>query len=195
MKIILATRNKRKLEEMRRMCSGLNIEILSLDSFPDLPVVKEDRRTFRGNALKKALHVFRNTGYPAVADDSGLEVKALGGAPGVFSARYAGEKASDQDNVRKLLGEMKYLKDEDRKARFVCVVAFVLSEKKAKTFTGYVQGVIGERRKGKKGFGYDPVFYPYGHDRTFAEMTDSEKDALSHRGVAMRKLIDFIGEN
>jgi XTP/dITP diphosphohydrolase len=192
MKIVLATKNRNKLIEMQRMFSTLDIELLSLYAFPDCTDVEEDGKTFRANAIKKAFHVFRFTGYPSIADDSGLEVNALGGAPGVYSARYAGENADDQDNVRKLLKELKSFKQDQRKARFVCCIAIVLPDGKQRTFTGYVNGLIGKKQRGLKGFGYDPVFYPEGFDRTFAEMKGSEKDSLSHRGKAIRKLHAFL---
>ena len=193
MTIVLATTNKKKVEEMKRMFDGFGISFITLDSFPDFPEVLEDGKTFRANALKKALAVSKFTGYPAVADDSGLEAEALDGAPGVFSARYAGDKAKDSDNVKKLLREMRPLsRRTDRAARFVCCIAFATPEGEYKTFTGYVRGIIGKKRKGFNGFGYDPVFYPEGHDRTFAEMTDLEKDRLSHRGRAMRKFYRYL---
>ena len=193
MTIVLATTNKKKVEEMKRMFDGFGISFITLDSFPDFPEVLEDGKTFRANALKKARAVSKFTGYPAVADDSGLEVGAIDGAPGVFSARYAGDKAKDSDNVKKLLREMRPLsRRTDRAARFVCCIAFATPEGEYKTFTGYVRGIIGKKRKGFNGFGYDPVFYPEGHDRTFAEMTDLEKDRLSHRGRAMRKFYRYL---
>jgi XTP/dITP diphosphohydrolase len=193
MTIVLATTNKKKVEEMKRMFAGYNISFITLNSFPACPEVVEDGKTFRANALKKALAVSKFTGYPAVADDSGLEVKALGGAPGVFSARYAGDKARDIDNVRKLLREMRHLSSSTgREARFVCCIAFATPEGKYKTFTGYARGIIGQKQKGFNGFGYDPVFYPEGHARTFAEMTDLEKDRLSHRGRAMKKFYRYL---
>jgi len=193
MTIVLATTNKKKVEEMKRMFDGFGISFITLDSFPDFPEVLEDGKTFRANALKKARAVSKFTGYPAVADDSGLEVEALGGAPGVFSARYAGDRAKDNDNVKKLLREMRPLsRGTDRAARFVCCIAFATPEGEYKTFTGYVRGIIGKKRKGFNGFGYDPVFYPEGHDRTFAEMTDLEKDRLSHRGRALRKFYRYL---
>ena len=195
MTTVLATKNKKKIEEIKRIFSGINIRVLSLDGFPECPDVEEDGRTFRANAVKKAIEVARHTGLPAIADDSGLVVRALGGAPGVFSARYAGENADDQKNVRKLLRAMKNLKDEERKARFVCCIAFALPDGHFRTFTGFISGRIGRSRKGFDGFGYDPVFYPVGHDMTFAEMTGAEKDSLSHRGRALRKLYEYLKEN
>jgi len=193
MTIVLATTNQKKVEEMKRMFAGYNISFITLNSFPGCPEVVEDGKTFRANALKKAFAVSKFTGYPAVADDSGLEVEVLGGAPGVFSARYAGDKAKDSDNVKKLLREMRPLSSSTgREARFVCCVAFATPEGKYKTFTGYVRGIIGQKQKGFNGFGYDPVFYPEGHDRTFAEMTDLEKDRLSHRGRATKKFYNYF---
>jgi XTP/dITP diphosphohydrolase len=190
--ILLATKNKKKINEIKRMFSGMNIRFLTLDSFPDCLPADEDGESFRENAVKKAVHIAQITGLPALADDSGLEVKALGGAPGVFSARYAGEKADDQKNVKKLLSEMKKLKDEERRARFVCCIAFALPDGNYKTFTGYVSGVITRKNKGFKGFGYDPVFCPAGYSKTFAEMTGPEKDSLSHRGRALKKFRQYL---
>jgi XTP/dITP diphosphohydrolase len=193
MTIVLATTNSKKVEEMKRIFSGCEIRFLALDSFADCPEVVEDGKTFRANALKKALTVAKFTGYPAVADDSGLEVTALGGAPGVFSARYAGEGARDEENVRKLLHEMRRFRGRSsREARFVCCIAFATPEGERRTFTGYARGSIGLSQRGFNGFGYDPVFYPEGYDRTFAEMTAIEKDRLSHRGKAMKKLVTYL---
>jgi XTP/dITP diphosphohydrolase len=193
MVIVLATRNRKKVEEMKRMFEGYDITFQTLDAFPDCPEVVEDGKTFRANALKKAVAVARSTGCPALADDSGLEVDELGGEPGVFSARYAGADADDSRNVKKVLREMKHLKEiKERKARFVCCIALALPDGKYKTFTGHVNGLLGEKPKGQNGFGYDPIFYPHGYARTFAEMSDAEKDALSHRGKAMRKLCKYL---
>lgn len=192
MTIVLATRNRKKVEELKRLFAGCDISFVTLDAFPGCPDVEEDGKTFRANAVKKALQVARFTGCPAVADDSGLVVSALGGAPGVFSARYAGEGAGDRENLAKLMKEMRNVPDEERQARFVCCIAFALPDGHVKTFSGYARGRIGRTRKGANGFGYDPVFYPLGRDRTFAEMTDAGKDELSHRGKAMRKLYLFL---
>jgi len=193
MNIVLATRNRKKVEEMKRIFAGHDITFTTLDSFPGCPEVEEDGKTFQANAKKKALATARYTGCPALADDSGLEVKALAGAPGVFSARYAGEQADDNKNVKKILREMRtVINKKERRARFVCCIVFALPDGKSRTFTGYVSGMIAEKPKGSNGFGYDPVFYPMGHDRTFAEMADFEKDALSHRGRAMKKLYTYL---
>ncbi|MEJ2685232.1 MAG: XTP/dITP diphosphatase [Candidatus Sulfobium sp.] len=192
MTIVLATRNRKKVEELKRLFADCDVSFVTLDAFPGCPEVEEDGKTFRANAVKKALQVALFTGCPAVADDSGLEVSALGGAPGVFSARYAGEGAGDRENLAKLMKEMRNVPDEGRQARFVCCIAFALPDGQVKTFSGYARGRIGRTRKGANGFGYDPVFYPLGHDRTFAELTDAGKDELSHRGKAMRKLYLFL---
>jgi len=192
MDIALATRNRRKAEEMTRIFSGLGIRFLSMDSFPGCPEVREDGRTFRANALKKALAVAAYTGLAAVADDSGLKVDALDGAPGILSARYAGEPADDRRNLRKLLRELADIPPGRRSARFVCCIAFALPDGRHKTFTGKVEGTIGPRPRGSNGFGYDPVFYPLGRRKTFAEMTAGEKDLISHRGKAMKKLYIYL---
>jgi XTP/dITP diphosphohydrolase len=192
MTIVLATRNKKKVEEIKRIFGGQDIRFVTLDAFPDCPDVEEDGKTFRANAVKKAVHVARFTNCPAIADDSGLEVFALGGAPGVFSARYAGAGADDKKNVRKLLVEMKNLRKGERKARFVCCIALALPDGGHKTFTGYARGSIGNRPRGSNGFGYDPLFYPEGYMQTFAEMTPAEKDFLSHRGKSLRKVCSYL---
>lgn len=192
MKIVLATHNKKKVEEISRIFRGYEVRFLTLDSFPGCPEVEEDGKTFRQNAVKKAVSIAAFTGCPAIADDSGLGVKTLGGAPGVFSARYAGEAADDRKNLMKLLREMRRMESDDRQARFVCCIALALPDGRYKTFTGYAKGEIGKKPKGFNGFGYDPVFYPAGYDRTFAEMSDSEKDRLSHRGKALRKLYVYL---
>jgi XTP/dITP diphosphohydrolase len=190
MDIVLATRNKKKVEEIRRITSGMEITIFTPDDFPGCPDVLEDGATFDENAVKKAVTVARYTGKPALADDSGLEVYALNGAPGALSARYAGEGADDRKNVQKLLEEMRCA--EQRGARFVCSIAFALPDGGATIFKGYAEGTIGREAKGPFGFGYDPIFYPDGYEKTFAEMTDEEKDSLSHRGKALREFFRFI---
>ncbi len=194
MEIVLATRNKKKVEEIRRITADLPITILSLADFPDCPETVEDADTFEGNALKKAREVCKCTGKPAFADDSGLEVDALHGAPGVYSARYAGGSGPGQDirNNEKLLSELKNVPDDKRGAQFVCCIALAFPDGKSMTFFGYAKGSITREPRGKTGFGYDPVFIPLGHKRTFAEMTAGEKDALSHRGKALEKTAEFL---
>ena len=192
MDIVLATRNKKKVEEIRRIAADLPVNILSLDDFPECPEVVEDKDTFEGNAVKKAVEISQCTGKAALADDSGLEVDALGGAPGVYSARYAGEEGNAVKNCAKLLSELRAVPDEKRGAQFVCCMALVFPDGIIKTFFGYAGGRIGREPRGNKGFGYDPVFYPDGYDKTFAEMSGDEKDRLSHRGTALKKVADFL---
>ncbi len=194
MKIVLATRNRKKAEEMRRILRTMNISIATLDDFPGCPEVQEDGKTFEENAVKKARAVSDYTKMPVLADDSGLEVYALGGAPGVLSARYAGEGADDRKNYEKLLREMSAVPDDKRGARFVCVIALAFPDSRVETFSGYAEGLIGKEPRGANGFGYDPVFYPKGHERTFAEMPDKEKDLLSHRGRALSEVQRYLRE-
>jgi XTP/dITP diphosphohydrolase len=190
MDIVLATRNRKKVEEIRRITEGMGISILTLDDFPECPEVEEDGRTFEENAVKKALTIARYTGKPALADDSGLEVYALNGEPGTRSARYAGEDANDARNVDKLLNEMRSI--DDRRARFVCCIAFAMKGCEVEVFYGYAEGDIGTTPRGTGGFGYDPVFYPSGLDRTFAELSDKAKDSLSHRGKALKEFEEYL---
>ncbi len=192
MNIVLATRNKKKVEEIKRILKIPNIKILTLDDFPDSPEVVEDMDTFEGNALKKAIAVSKFTGLASVADDSGLEVDALSGAPGVHSAYYAGDNAKDSDNIAKLLIEIQHVPEEKRTARFVCCIAIAFPDGTKKVFFGYVYGKIGKIPKGSGGFGYDPIFYPEKSALTFAEMSPSEKDNISHRKEALSKLKEYL---
>lgn len=192
MKIVLASKNKKKIEELRRILKDLDVELLSVNDFPHLEEVIEDGLTFDENALKKARYVSRQTGLPALADDSGLEVDALGGAPGVRSARYAGEGATDEDNIKKLLQELQGVPLEKRNARFVCCIALVFPNGQEYLFWGDVRGKITETPKGNQGFGYDPVFMPEGFQITFAQMQSHEKDEISHRKKALDKLREFL---
>lgn len=193
MEIVIATRNPKKIEEIRRMLAGSALSILTLGDFPDCPEVEEDGESFEANALKKAVAVSRYTGKAALADDSGLEVDALAGAPGVHSARYAGEGADDRKNLEKLLDDLRPIVPERRTARYVCCIALAFPDGRTETAFGYVEGRIGTEPRGSNGFGYDPVFYPEGHDRTFGEMGDDEKDRISHRGRALRELARYLG--
>lgn len=194
MDIVLATRNKKKVEEIKRIAVDLPITVLSLSDYPECRETIEDQETFEGNAIKKAREVCQCTGRSALADDSGLEVAALNGAPGIFSARYAGESGPETDkrNYEKLLNELRSIPEEQRNAQFVCCLALVTPKGMVKTFTGTVKGYISLQPHGITGFGYDPVFIPEGHDRTFAEMSSNEKDMLSHRGKAVDKFHEFI---
>lgn len=191
MKIVLATRNRGKIKEIKEILSG--VEVLTLDDLPNLTMPPETGQTFRDNALSKALSIAEKTKLPALADDSGLEVDALGGRPGVFSARYAGEDATDTDNYLKLLDEMKGVAMEKRKARFRCVMALAFPDGQgAFTFDGVFEGYIASEPRGKGGFGYDPVFFVPERNKTAAELTLEEKNAISHRARALRKLKEFL---
>ncbi len=192
MHLVIATRNEKKIDEIKRILEGLDVTLYSLDDFPGCPEVEETEDTFEGNAALKAKAVAEYTGRAALADDSGLEVFALHGEPGVRSARYAGDDATDADNVHKLLSEMFDIADYMREARFVCVVAIAFPDGDLKSFKGIVNGRIGRKPLGKSGFGYDPIFYPEGHDRTFAQMSPAEKDGMSHRGRALEKLREYL---
>ena len=194
MEIVLATRNKKKVEEIERITVGMSISILTIDDFTGCTEVEEEGPTFEDNAAKKALAIAKYTGKPSLADDSGLEVYALNRAPGTFSSRYAGEGADDKKNIEKLLKEMRSISDDKRDARFVCCMAFASPDGNVKTFFGYVEGKIAREPKGDQGFGYDPVFYPEGQNRTFAEMSSDEKDSLSHRGKALREFLKYLRE-
>lgn len=188
-KLVLATQNTNKIEEMKSLVSDLGIEVFSALDFPELEDVDEDQPTLDGNALKKARYVHSITGLPSLSDDTGLEVSALNGAPGVYSARYAGENASYQDNVDKLLVEMKG--KSNRSAQFRTVLALV-SDEQEHTFEGVCKGEIILEEKGTAGFGYDPVFQPEGFNKTFAEFEASEKNEISHRGRAVQKFVEFL---
>ncbi len=192
MKFVLATRNVHKIEELSRMLSDLNVEILSSRDFPDLPEVVEDGETLEDNAIKKAKEISQATGLPALADDTGLEVAALGGAPGVISARYAGEACSYDDNNRKLLTELESVPDEERGAVFRCVIALATSSGEVTTVEGRTDGIILREPRGGAGFGYDPIFLPNGHARSYAEMSQDEKNAVSHRGRALEAARELI---
>lgn len=194
MEIVLATRNKKKIEEIKRILYDLPVTILSLEDFQGCPEIHENGVSFEENAIKKALAIAQYVQKPALADDSGLEVYALNKAPGVLSARYAGEEANDRKNIEKLLYEMRFFEGEKRKARFVCCIAIVFPNENIHTFYGYTEGMIGKEPKGNRGFGYDPVFYPEGSERTFAEMSDEEKDEISHRGRALEEFRKYIKE-
>lgn len=191
--IVLASRNEHKIEELRATLAPLGIELKSTYDFPDLEEVEEDQDTLEGNALKKARYVHKQTGLSALSDDTGLEVDALNGRPGVFSARYAGENASYQDNVDKLLDELAGVPMERRGAQFRTVAAFVTDNGKY-TFEGVCRGMIISEERGSGGFGYDPVFLPAAYSETFAELDPETKNKISHRGKVIQKFIDFLKE-
>lgn len=181
--IVLATNNKKKVEEFENILKGYTIELKCVSDFGRLPEPVEDGDTFDENAYKKALHYAKVLGLPAIADDSGLVVEALNGEPGVFSARYAGEKATDEENCLKLLNKMEGI--TNRKAAFQCVLSIAVPSGPALTYEGSCQGLITETLQGSGGFGYDPLFFYPELGKTFAEMTAEEKNAISHRGKAL----------
>jgi len=187
--IFLASGNPHKIEELKQMIQPLGIELKSTLDFPDAHEVEEDQPDLKGNALKKARYWFNETGIPSLADDTGLEVDVLNGAPGVYSARYAGENVTYDENVEKLLQEMEG--ESNRKARFRTVIAF-LDGSYEHLFEGVCEGEITTQRKGEKGFGYDPVFQPAEYDQTFAELSAEEKNKISHRGLAFQKFLTYL---
>lgn len=193
-KLVIASRNEHKIAELRETLADLSIELVSALDFSQLKEVEEDKPTLKGNAIKKARYVFQETGIPALSDDTGLEVDALDGRPGVYSARYAGENASYQDNVEKLLAELAGVKPKDRAAQFRTVVALV-TERNTHTFEGVCRGRITTEERGDKGFGYDPVFQAEGFEETFAQLNKVEKNRISHRGRAIQKFYDWLKAN
>jgi XTP/dITP diphosphohydrolase len=194
--IVLATRNRHKGTELAALLSDLGIMIRTLDEFPHVPEVVEDGATCEANAIKKAREIAAATGLPAVADDTGLEVDALNGRPGVYAARYAGEHATYDDNCRKLIQELHGVLPAQRTARFITVAALVLaSGDEAQVTTGELRGTITEAPVGSKGFGYDPVFFVPELGKTLAELTPDEKNHISHRAKAFLKLREIIQES
>jgi len=185
MKLVIATRNAHKLEEIQAIFDFEGLEVTSAFDYPEIPDVVEDGDTFEANAIKKAVEIAKATGCWTMADDSGLEVDELGGAPGVYSARYAGEPCSYPANNEKLLRELADKKD--RSARFRTVVALSDPGGSVQTVTGECPGVIIEELRGTNGFGYDPLFVPDGHSKTFAELDSEEKNRISHRACALHK--------
>ena len=188
MKIVFATNNTHKLKEIRRMLRGSH-QIVSLAEIGCHEDIPEEQDTLEGNALQKARYIKQHYGYDCFADDTGLEIDALGGRPGVYSARYAGEAKDSEANMRKVLAEMQG--HTDRRARFRTVIALILGNEEH-LFEGKVEGEILTARQGSAGFGYDPVFRPDGYDRSFAEMDPDTKNSISHRGEATRKLAAFL---
>ena len=184
--IVLATRNAGKVKEFQQLLEDFPVQIKNLNDFGPIPEVEEDGTTFDENAYKKASFAAKVLGLPTIADDSGLVVEALGGAPGVMSARYAGENATDQENIEKLLGEMEG--KTDRGAAFECVISIAVPSGPALTYEGRCEGKTSTEPKGVSGFGYDPVFYFPEYGKTFAELTSEEKNKVSHRGKALAQV-------
>ena len=184
MKIVIATHNKDKFKELYFGLKSLNIELLSLDDFPEIGEIIEDGDTLEANALIKARTVYKLTSLPTISDDTGLSVDSLNGAPGVYSARYAGENCTYLDNVNKMLSEMKNIPEDKRGANFSTVMAYV-DGKRELIAEGVVKGVISNKIKGIGGFGYDSIFYVHNKGKTFSEMTIEEKNSVSHRSKAI----------
>jgi XTP/dITP diphosphohydrolase len=182
--LVLATRNRHKGEELAALLGDLDIRIRTLADFPDAPEVEEDGATCEANAIKKATVISQSTGLPAVADDTGLEVEALGGRPGVYAARYAGEDATYEDNCRKLLQELAGVPRDKRTARFVTVAAIAVPGEAVQVTRGVLDGYITDSASGSRGFGYDPVFFVPEVGATLADITAEQKNQISHRAKA-----------
>lgn len=192
-KIVLATRNQNKQREMQQLLNDIGWEVLSLKDFPGCPEVIEDGETFLANAQKKAVEVSTHCGVYALADDSGLVVDALNGAPGVYSARYArGEESTDEENNARVLKELEGLSQEKRTARFVCAAVLTDGNNVLYSTEQTVEGLIQTELSGEGGFGYDPLFYYPPYNKTLAQATAEEKNAISHRGKSMRDVANFL---
>ena len=191
MKLVFATNNKHKLQEVRDIV-GNRVEVLSLSDIDCSDDIPETADTLQGNALIKARHIYEKYGIDCFADDTGLEVEALDGAPGVYSARYAGEKCDSEANMRKLLENL--TGKSNRNAQFRTVIALIIDGKEM-LFDGIVKGTIATEKRGDSGFGYDPIFIPEGHTESFAQMSGEMKNSMSHRFRATRQLGDFLKEN
>jgi XTP/dITP diphosphohydrolase len=191
--LLVATRNAHKTREIQKML-GREFEVQDLAAYPDIPETIESGKTFAENAILKAVAVSKEHPGLVIADDSGLEVDALGGAPGIFSARYAGKHATDKENVAKLLRELARMDPprQQRGARFCCVIALARDGKLLSTFDGVVEGRIVDSPRGKQGFGYDPVFVPNGFAETFAELSADRKNRISHRAKALKKVKQYL---
>ncbi|ANW20019.1 RdgB/HAM1 family non-canonical purine NTP pyrophosphatase [Streptomyces clavuligerus] len=195
-RIVLATRNAGKITELRQILADARLphELVGTDAYPDIPDVKETGVTFAENALLKAHTLARATGLPAIADDSGLCVDVLGGAPGIFSARWAGAHGDDAANLALLLAQLSDIAPEHRAAQFFCAAALALPDGTERVAEGRLLGTLRTTPTGTGGFGYDPILQPEGEARTAAELSPEEKNAISHRGKAFRALVPMVGE-
>ncbi|MCC3774559.1 RdgB/HAM1 family non-canonical purine NTP pyrophosphatase [Streptomyces sp. UNOB3_S3] len=195
-RLILATRNANKVTELRAIlaAAGLDVELVGADAYPEIPDVKETGVTFAENALLKAHALAQATGHPAVADDSGLCVDVLNGAPGIFSARWAGTHGDDKANLDLLLAQLSDIVEEHRGAHFACAAALALPDGTERVVEGRLEGTLRHEPAGSGGFGYDPILQPLGETRTCAELTAEEKNAISHRGKAFRGLVPVVRE-
>ena len=194
MKLVLATHNKDKITEIKALLQVLPINILTFQEFVRFPDVVEDMDTLEGNAEKKAREIFKITGMPALADDTGLFVDAINGEPGVFSSRYAGENVTYADNREKLLREMADIPDGKRDAAFKTVIVLIMSKDEKYIVEGRCEGYIGVEEKGTNGFGYDSIFYLHDSGKSFAELAVEEKNKISHRGRALQKITKVLEE-
>lgn len=188
--IMIATKNEGKVKEFEQLFQQFGVRVQSLLDIADAPDVEETGATFSENATLKAETISKQYGQTVIADDSGLVIDALDGRPGVYSARYAGEQKDDEANIDKVLRELEGVPLEKRTAHFVCVLAVAIPEKKTATFTGSCDGLIMREQAGKNGFGYDPIFYLPEKGKTMAELTKQEKNRISHRAIALQKLVD-----
>lgn len=186
--IVIATKNTGKIAEFASALADLPVKVLALSDFDNIPEAIENGESFAANAEIKARHYARLTGKACLADDSGLEVDVLGGEPGVFSARYAGEHASDEENNRKLLNKLKNITSDKRSGRFRCALALIMNDGGIITAEGICEGIILDELRGRGGFGYDPLFYVPRFGKTFAELSIAEKNIISHRGIAIKNL-------
>jgi XTP/dITP diphosphohydrolase len=193
-RVILATRNAHKVEELRRILAPYDVELVSLAEYPHVPDVAETGATFAENALLKAHAVAVASGLVAVADDSGLSVDALNGMPGVLSARWAGRHGDDVANLQLVLAQIGDVPDERRGAAFVCAAAAATPDGREVVVEGHLEGTLAREPRGRNGFGYDPIFVPQGYSVTSAELPSAEKDAISHRGQALRALARRLTE-
>ena len=194
LEIVLATRNGDKIREIKKLLNDTNARFFSLEDFPGCPEVVEDGETLEANAKKKALVVSQYTKKLSLAEDTGLEVESLGGAPGIHSARFAGEEVTYEDNNRKLLKLMEKLPLEERRAKFRCVVALARPDGRVVTCNGLCEGIIALEMKGESGFGYDPLFLLPEYGKTFAELGEDIKNRISHRAQALRKIKKIINK-
>lgn len=188
--LFLASGNPHKIEELKDLLAPFDIAIKSTLDYPNAEEVVEDKADLEGNALKKTRFWHQKTGLPSLSDDTGLEVDALDGEPGVYSARYAGQNATYEQNTQKLLSELD--SETNRTAQFRTVVAFIDEKGKEHIFEGICKGEILSEKRGEKGFGYDPVFQPEGYEKSFAELSGEEKNRISHRGLAIQKFIEYL---
>ena len=194
MKLLIATQNKHKVEELTSILEPLGVEVVSLLEYPEIGEIVEDGDTLVANAMIKARAGFKHCGLPTIADDTGLAVDALDGAPGVYAARYAGEKATYDQNVQKMLDELKDVPDEQRQAQFQTAAVFY-DGKESISALGEVPGLITTARQGDSGFGYDPIFYVPEKQKTYAQMDLAEKNQLSHRKRAFASLLDKLSQS